>query len=135
MKNDRRLTIGILTGYQVYGNLSDSQTIEGNSITDYLLRIHQGIIRASKALDCNLLIGCGLGSPPLPEHPFPAWFNWSDDATFVPVGPWNTDGLIVLTPVFSEPRQKLLRELREGSFPIVYCGMGEAPAIMENDAD
>jgi signal transduction histidine kinase/DNA-binding response OmpR family regulator/ABC-type sugar transport system substrate-binding protein len=135
MHNDRRLTIGVLSGYQVYGNMSDSQTIEGNSISDYLLRAHQGILRASKALDCNILIGCGLGSPPIPEHPFPAWFNWSDDATFVPVGPWNTDGLIVLTPVISEQRQKLLRELRDGGFPVVSCGTGDAPAVILDNAD
>ena len=134
MTSNRRLTIGILNGYQVYGNKSDSQTIEGNSITDYLLRMHQGILRAARAADCNILIGCGLGSPPMPEHPFPAWFNCSDDATFVPVGPWNTDGLVVLTPVISEPRQQLLRELRAGGFPIVFCGMGEPPAVVADDA-
>jgi signal transduction histidine kinase/AraC-like DNA-binding protein len=135
MNHDRRITVGVLTGYQVYGNLSDRPTIEGNSITDYLLRVHEGIIRASKDLECNLLIGCGLGSPPMPEHPFPAWFNWSDDATFVPVGPWNTDGMVVLTPVISEQRQKLLRELRAGDFPVVFCGTGEAPAVIADDTD
>jgi signal transduction histidine kinase/AraC-like DNA-binding protein len=135
MRNEHRPTIGVLSGYQVYGNLSDSQTIEGNSISDYLLRVHQGIVNARKDLDCNILIGCGLGSPPIPEHPFPAWFNWSDDATFVPVGPWNTDGLIVLTPVISEQRQRLLRELRAGGFPIVFCGTGEPPAVIADDAE
>ena len=133
--NEQRLTIGVLTGYQVYGNMSDRQTIEGNSISDYLLRVHQGILRASKALDCNILIGCGLGSPPMPEHPYPAWFTWSKDATFVPVGPWNTEGLIVLTPVLSEPRQRLLRELRDGGFPVVFCGTGEAPAVILDNAN
>ena len=135
MKNGLHPTIGILSGYQVYGNMSDRQTIEGNSISDYLLRVHQGILRAGKDLDCNLLIGCGLGSPPLPEHPYPAWFNWSKDATFVPVGPWNTDGLIVVTPVISDERQKQLCELREGGFPIVFCGVGDAPAVVADDAD
>jgi len=135
MTNGRRLTIGILSGYQVYGNLSDSQTIEGNSISDYLLRVHQGIVNAGKDFDCNILIGCGLGSPPSPEHPYPAWFNWSNDATFVPVGPWNTDGLIVLAPVISVQRQKLLRELRSGGFPIIFCGTGEPPAVIANDAE
>jgi signal transduction histidine kinase/AraC-like DNA-binding protein len=133
--NFSRPTIGILSGYQVYGNLSESQTIEGSSITDYLLRVHQGIVNAGKDLDCNILIGCGLGSPPMAEHPFPAWFNWSEDATFVPVGPWNTDGLIVLTPVISEQRQKLMRELRAGGFPLVFCGTGEPPAVIADNAE
>jgi hypothetical protein len=135
MNNKPRLTIGVLTGYEVYGCIADSQTIEGNTITDYLLRVHQGILAAGKDFDCNLLIGCGYGKPPAPDYPFPAWFNWADDSTFVPVGPWNTNGLIVLTPIISDQRQQLIRELRGGGFPVVSCGSGQpAPAVMADDA-
>lgn len=135
MNDKPRLTIGVLTGYEVYGCIADSQTIEGNTITDYLLRVHQGILAAGKDFDCNLLIGCGYGKPPTPDYPFPAWFNWADDSTFVPVGPWNTDGLILLTPIISDQRQQLIRELRGGGFPVVACGSGlPAPAVMADDA-
>ncbi len=135
MNNDRRPTIGVLSGYEVYGSIADSQTIEGNTITDYLLRVHQGIFAAGKDFECNLLIGCGYGKPPAPDYPFPAWFNWADDSTFVPVGPWNTDGLIVLPPIISDLRQQLLKELRDGGFPIVACGSGlPAPAVRADDA-
>lgn len=129
------LTIGVLSGYEVYGCIADSQTIEGNTITDYLLRVHQGILAAGRDFDINLLIGCGYGKPPAPDYPFPAWFNWTDDSTFVPVGPWNTDGLIVLPPIISDHRQHLLRELREGGFPLVSCGSGlPGPAVIADDA-
>lgn len=135
MNNRSRLTIGVLSGYEVYGCIADSQTIEGNTITDYLLRVHQGILAAARDFDVNVLIGCGYGKPPAPDYPFPAWFNWADDSTFVPVGPWNTDGLIVLPPIISDQRQKLLQELRQGGFPVVSCGSGlPGPAVIADDA-
>ena len=128
-----RRTIGILTGYQVYGNLPGNLAQEGNTISDYLLRVFQGTLAAGRDFDCNLLLGCGLGRPPQPSNPYPAWFTCSPDSTFVPIGPWNTDGLVILTPLISEPRNELLKELRDGGFPIVFAGTGEPPPSVTTD--
>ena len=86
---DRRLTIGVLTGWQVYAGTL-------HNFLDYVFR---GIKAAAHDLNCNLMIGCGVGQPyPIgsgyPAIPFTAPFG-----NFVPVGPWNTDGLIVVAPV------------------------------------
>lgn len=130
-----RRTVGILTGYQVYGNLPGNLALEGNTISDYLLHVLQGTLAAGRNLDCNLLLGCGFGRPPQPNNPFPAWFTRSPDSTFVPIGPWNTDGLVILTPLISEQRARLLEELRAGGFPIVYAGTGKpAPAVTTDNA-
>jgi len=130
-----RRTVGILTGYQVYGNLPGNLALEGNTISDYLLHVLQGTLAAGRELDCNLLLGCGLGRPPQPDNPYPAWFTCSPDSTFVPIGPWNTDGLIILTPLISEQRNQLLKEVRDGGFPIVYAGTGKpAPAVTTDNA-
>jgi signal transduction histidine kinase/DNA-binding response OmpR family regulator/ABC-type sugar transport system substrate-binding protein len=130
-----RRKIGILTGYQVYGNLPGKLELEGNTISDYLLHVLQGTLAAGRELDCNLLLGCGLSRPRLSSNPYPAWFTCSSDSTFVPIGPWNTDGLIILTPLISDQCNQLLEELREGGFPIVYAGTGKpAPAVITDNA-
>jgi diguanylate cyclase (GGDEF)-like protein len=48
----------------------------------------------------------------------------------VPVGPWNTDGLIFLTPVLTEQRIQYVRRLADSGFPLLYVGgHADFPAI------
>ncbi len=121
----RRWTIGILPGYHVY---------EGNTISDYLASVFQGILAAAAAHDCNVLLACGLDTPATRGNYSPAWPLASPDTRFVPVGPWNTDGLIAIPPLVSQPRSQYLAELQSGGFPVVYAGPGEAgPTVMTDN--
>ncbi|MBI2333852.1 MAG: substrate-binding domain-containing protein, partial [Chloroflexi bacterium] len=132
--SSNRRTIGILPAYQVYGNLPGYLDYEGTSITDYLLHLMQGALAAAHDLDCNVLIGCGMGHTYQMGRPFPAWYTGENNTTFVPLGPWNTDGLIVIPPLLNDNRSHQLAELRRQGFPVVFTGTGEPPPFVMTDA-
>jgi DNA-binding response OmpR family regulator/nitrogen-specific signal transduction histidine kinase len=54
---------------------------------------------------------------------------------FVPVGPWNTDGLLIVPPLVSEERVRYVHDLMENGHPVVFVAGGEgAPAVtMDNE--
>ena len=61
----------------------------------------------------------------------PAWPVVSDDADFVPVGPWNTDGLLFISPLRVEQRRAYARQLQADGFPVVFVGTGDGtPAVV-----
>jgi signal transduction histidine kinase/AraC-like DNA-binding protein/ABC-type sugar transport system substrate-binding protein len=126
MQREKQLTIGVLPGYQLF---------EGNTISDYLQSVLNGIIAASHDKNCHLLMACGIDTSTTRGQYTPAWPILSPDTTFVPVGPWNTDGLIVIPPLVSEPRSQYLEELRSSGFPVVFCGPGEnGPSVVTDNA-
>ncbi len=90
---DRR-TIGVLAGWQLRGQLYGR--VARRNFPDSLLR---GIHAAARDYQCNLLVACGISAPTSPTATRPAWPVPSPDTSFVPVGPWNTDGLIVVHPL------------------------------------
>ena len=64
----------------------------------------------------------------------PAWPILSPDADFVPVGPWNTDGLIVISPIASPAGSACFQEWREQGFPVVFAGSGEpGPSVIADN--
>ena len=72
------------------------------------------------------MLGCGLGGQSDVENPnHPAWPLIAPDCDYVPIGPWNTDGLIVFTPLHSDIRSRYLQELITQGFPIQFIGSGE----------
>ncbi len=121
-RSTSRPTIGLLAGWQIYG-----RTNRVNFLGPVLL----GIRSAAQELDSDLLLACGLG----PDggslsRARPAWPAPSPDSDFVPVGPWNTDGLIVLNPLLSTERSAALREMIAAGHPVVCIGAAEGgPAI------
>src|SRR5687767_4548406 len=78
-----RPTVGVLAGAQVYYG-----TILGNFIGPVL----QGAHSAAQNRGCNLLLACGMEHSTISACP--AWPVLMPEVDFVPVGPWNTDGLI-----------------------------------------
>jgi DNA-binding LacI/PurR family transcriptional regulator len=112
-RTTKRKTIGILTGYQIY---------EGNTISYYLLSVFRGILAAAESYDLHVLIACGMTAALQWGVPCPAWPMSSLETSFVPVGPWNTDGLIVIPPLRSQSRSHYIQELRADGFPAVYAG-------------
>jgi diguanylate cyclase (GGDEF)-like protein len=121
------LTIGMLPGWPVYGNV----------FLDRFLQYVIGGVRVS-ALDhgCNLIVACGVSRTPGMRSLHTAWPVLAPDCDYVPLGDWNTDGLIVAAPLRSEERSQYLRKVIDKSFPVVFIGSGEgAPAIVMDNED
>jgi len=119
-----RPTIGILQGYTV---------LAGKTLDHYRLSILRGIQSAARSRDCNLLMSWGLGRATQSNAIYPAWPTISSDSDFVPVGPWNTDGLIVFSPLQNETRSHYLQELRDQGFPVLFIATGEKGAVISVD--
>src|SRR5436190_21239341 len=107
-KHELRPTVGVLAGWHVYqGTL--------HSFLDPVLR---GIQLAARERGSNLLLACGVTAGP--HTPRPAWPVPAPDVDFVPVGPWNTDGLIAVTSLCSETRSTYIQQWRAAGHPVVY---------------
>jgi len=116
-----RPTIGVLAGWQVFSGTLDN----------FLEHVFGGIQTAARDLDCNLMLACGVGAIRETVLGRPAWPILFPDVDFVPVGPWNTDGLIVLSPFASKAGNPYFSDLLANGFPIVYCGNHESgPAVI-----
>src|SRR5687767_5848887 len=94
-KHDRP-TLGVLAGWHVYE--------EGMLPNGYLSSIYKWLNAAARDQACNLLLACGMST--LTEDQKPAWPAPEPASDFVPVGPWNTDGLIVILPLLTETRSR-----------------------------
>jgi len=123
----RRLTIGVLAGWQIYWTARP---------LSYLNPIFRGICQAATDLGCNLLLGCGLGPTASASDPMrPAWPVLSSETDFVPIGPWNTDGLIAINPLHSETRSQYLQQVRRAGHPVQFIGSGEdGPTLVADNA-
>src|SRR5689334_1094725 len=118
-----RPTIGVLAGWQVYEG-----TLDG-----FLGPLLRGIQAA--AADCNLLFACGVGRG-MGDAINPAWPVLVPYTDFVPVGSWNTDGLIVVLPLQAEVRSRYIQQLKEAGHPVIFVGTGEgAPAVVPDNED
>lgn len=121
-----RPTIGVLIGWHMYWTPNPY---------GYLTPIFRGVAEAVHERDCNLLLACGMGSQTdLSDANRPAWPAFAGDVDFVPVGPWNTDGLIIINPLVSETRSKYIHSLIDDGFPVVFIADGEGqPAIVADN--
>jgi len=119
-----RPTIGILPGYTV---------LAGKTLDHYRLSILKGIQSAAHSRQCNLLMSWGLGRVTESNDIYPAWPIVSSDSDFVPVGPWNTDGLIVFAPLQNKVRSRYLQGLKNQGFPVLFIATGEQEPIISVD--
>jgi signal transduction histidine kinase/DNA-binding LacI/PurR family transcriptional regulator/AraC-like DNA-binding protein len=123
----RMLTIGVLASWQVY---------EGTTIGRYLHTLLRGVHAAALEKGCNLLLACGIGSLSNPQSYTSAWPVPATDADFVPVGPWNTDGLIVVPQSLSSTQSHYLQNLIASGHPVVFAGPEEpGPAVVVDNAE
>src|ERR1051326_2139426 len=121
-KRDRP-TLGVLVGWQVY---------EG-SLSSFLAPLFKGISVAAHERGCNLLLACGHATGRAKFQI--AWPVVSPDFDFVPVGPWNTDGLIVVTPLMLEAQSRDVQEFIRAGHPVVFAGGGETgPSVRVDNA-
>jgi diguanylate cyclase (GGDEF)-like protein len=122
-KRDRP-TIGILPGWSgLAGTIPDR----------YLASVLAGIQSAARIRQCHLLLAWGLGRISDSSGAFPAWPAISADSDFVPVGPWNTDGLIVFAPLRHEERSRYLQELSDQGYPLLFIATGEREPMISVD--
>src|SRR4029079_8655580 len=107
---NQRLTVGVIGNRQIY---------EGTPIVRYEQMLLRGIRADARAHGCNLLLACGVGPDIEPYQGLPAWPVKLPQTDFVPVGPWNTSGLIAIPP-FSDAQLCALQELMPPGHPIVF---------------
>jgi diguanylate cyclase (GGDEF)-like protein len=109
----RRPVIGVLPAWPIY-----SDEIRDN----YSEQILQGILAQAHTSACDLLLAVGIGRI--------AWPVSGPDSDFVPIGPWNTDGLIVFTPLKDEKRSAYVQQIQAEGHPVFFIATGEhGPAI------
>jgi len=112
-----RPTIGILAGWQFYRTATN---------LSYQKPIFNGINHAARDLNCNVFFGCGMGTSASPADPIrPAWPILAPDVDYIPIGPDNTDGLIVFNPLHSLTRSQYIQDLRSAGHPVLFIGSGE----------
>jgi diguanylate cyclase (GGDEF)-like protein len=121
----KRPTVGVLPGWAAAGEAKSDR---------YLVSVVQGIQTAAHARNCNVLLAWGTGHGVLPYEEIPAWPMVSPDTDFVPVGPWNTDGLIVFAPLMNESRSQYLQQVISEGHPVLFIATGEnGPSIQADN--
>lgn len=106
-----RPTLGFLSTWSVY---------EGTTIDSYTHTLLKGIRAAASERNCNLLIGCGILLPGSPRGSRTAWAVPGAGVDFIPVGPWNCDGLIVIPDDFSDSQFEYIQDLTGAGYPILF---------------
>jgi signal transduction histidine kinase/DNA-binding LacI/PurR family transcriptional regulator/AraC-like DNA-binding protein len=105
------ITIGFISTWPIY---------QGMTIDRYAHALIQGISAAARSKGCRLLLGCGFdigGNNPQQRSFWPAP---GPNVNFVPVGPWNTDGLIIVPDELNEAQQRYVHDLLSAGFPLVF---------------
>ncbi|MBN2086516.1 MAG: GGDEF domain-containing protein [Anaerolineales bacterium] len=117
----KRHTVGVLFNSHVYTGMYPNM---------FASTIIRGIQAAARDQSVNLLAACGVshGAELVQFHP--AWPELLSDTDFIPVGPWNTDGLLVFSPLHSQERIRYIRRLQDQLFPVYFIGSGAgSPSI------
>ena len=121
-----RRTIGVLAGWQVYERTTTNWFLEA------LLR---GVMDGARERGCDVLLACGIGDRIGDSSDLrPAWPAVGEDADFVPVGGWNTDGIVVLSPLRTDARRQHVRGLQAAGHPLVFVGAGDGQPSVEIDS-
>src|SRR5690349_1760782 len=119
-----RPTIGVLAGWSIP---------EGSRPDQYRGLLVQGIQSAARSRDCHILLGWGIRRIFEIDQYYSCWPDVSSETDFVPVGPWNTDGLIVFAPLGNKKQSLYLQNLIAEGFPILFIASGEdGPTIGVN---
>jgi signal transduction histidine kinase/DNA-binding LacI/PurR family transcriptional regulator/DNA-binding response OmpR family regulator len=120
-----RPTIGVLPGWQAYTGTLDS----------FLGEVLHGIQAAAREHACNLLLACGMSSTQIGIPGIPAWPIEDPAIEFLPVGHWNTDGLIMIPPITFDSVYAYIQSLKRSNFPFVFAGDRESgPSIVVDNA-
>ncbi len=122
-----RPTIGVLAGWQFYERTTPNWFLEP---------LFLGVAASARTLGCDVLLACGIDAPiEDPKLVRPAWPIVGEDTDFVPVGPWNTDGLLFISPLRVEQRRAYARALQADGFPVVFVGGGDGTPAVAADSE
>jgi signal transduction histidine kinase/DNA-binding LacI/PurR family transcriptional regulator/DNA-binding response OmpR family regulator len=114
--------------------LAGAQAYYGTILGNFIGPVLQGLHSAAQKRCCNLLLACGMEHSTVAARP--AWPSLTPEADFVPVGPWNTDGLVVVNPLLSEARADYIAGLSAAGHPVVFIANGgSGPTITVDNAD
>ncbi len=123
--NRKLRTIGVLAGWPAHEDITPDR---------YLITVFRGIQSAARRRGCHLLFAWGIGRGYHSGVNFPAWPQVSRETDFVPVGPWNTDGLIVFAPLMHAGRSQYVEETAAGGCPVLFIATGEnGPAVLADN--
>ncbi|MBC7878963.1 MAG: GGDEF domain-containing protein [Anaerolineales bacterium] len=123
-KRDRP-TIGVLAGWSIP---------EGSRPDQYRGLVVKGIQSAARNRQCNLLLSWGIRRIYQIDQFYSCWPDVAPETDFVPVGPWNTDGLIVFAPLGNQKQSAYLQQLIAQGFPVLFIASGEdGPNVAVNN--
>ncbi len=86
----------------------------------YAQSLIQGISAAANGSGCGLLLGCGFSVTGKSPQRSSFWPVPGPGVDFVPVGPWNTDGLIIVPDELTTAQSSYVHDLINSGFPIVF---------------
>ncbi len=125
MTAEQRLKIGVLVGGHMY---------EGSYPNSFVSAIVRGIQSAARDQGVNLLVACGVSrGMDTSRGWYPAWPIEFSTSSFVPVGHWNTDGLLLFTPLLFQEEIQYIKEVREKGFPVFFIGSGFGTPMINVD--
>ncbi len=104
-------TLGFISAWPIY---------QGTTIDRYAHSLIQGISAAAREAGCSLLLGCGFSVTGNNPQRRSFWPVSGPGVDFVPVGPWNTDGLIIVPDELTESQLQYVRDLLATGFPVVF---------------
>jgi signal transduction histidine kinase/DNA-binding LacI/PurR family transcriptional regulator/CheY-like chemotaxis protein len=119
----RRPVIGFISTWPIY---------QGMTIDRYAHSLIQGIGAAASAGGCDLLLGCGFSTPDKSATDLSFWPVPGPGVDFVPVGPWNTDGLIIVPDDLTPEQSQYVGDLLASGFPVIFTtpeGPGPVVAV------
>lgn len=107
----RKPVIGFISTWPVY---------QGTTMDRYAHSLIQGISAAAAEQGCDLLLGCGFSATGSSSQHKSFWPVPGPDVNFVPVGPWNTDGLIIVPDELTNEQSEYVRDLLASGFPVIF---------------
>jgi LacI family transcriptional regulator len=117
------MRIGVLAGWPLYG-------IDGPDL--YLLDAFRGVATAAAERTCNVLFAAGLATAARPQ-PHSALPYVGAHCHYVPVGAFNTDGLILIPPFFTGLTAEQMDALAHSGTPCVFLGQpGPGPSVISD---
>jgi signal transduction histidine kinase/DNA-binding LacI/PurR family transcriptional regulator/AraC-like DNA-binding protein len=121
-----RPVVGFIPTWPVY---------QGTTIDRHADALLRGIRAAAADEGCDLLLGAGVGLPSADGRWRSVWPVPTPEADLVPIGPWNTHGLIVVPDDLMPAQSRYLQDVAQGGLPVVST-TPEAPwprVVVDNE--
>jgi signal transduction histidine kinase/AraC-like DNA-binding protein/ABC-type sugar transport system substrate-binding protein len=109
----------------VIGFISTWPVYQGTTLDRHAHALMQGIRAAARDRGCDLLLSAGVTAA-ADGRWRTVWPVPAPDSDLVPVGPWDTNGLIVVPDDLSDAQSRYIADLQASGFPIVFT-TPEAP--------